>query len=66
MTPQQVHRGEARREARAEGGGSQGAGRRKGGGQLNTGKMKAAQWPTQWDLGTLKDIKYSLRVPKSH
>ena len=47
--------GKARKEARAEDGGSQGAERGKGGGRLSIGKMKADQWPTQWDLGTLKD-----------
>ena len=38
----------------------------KGGGQLSIGKMKADQWPSQWDLGTLNALNALFSVPKSH
>ena len=34
-------------------------------GQSST-KMRADQWPSQWDLGTLKKNFISFTVPKSH
>ena len=38
----------------------------KDGGQLSIGKMRADQWPSQWDLETLKALTAPCSVPKSH
>ena len=37
-----------------------------GRGQLSIGKMRADQWPSQWDLGTMEELHTPFETPKSH